>query len=535
MKKILCVSVMMTSVFFARAQEYPRSHDAIVQFYNKWRGFEFPPKTTDGVPDYRPSTFERRMPAFRKILAELKARDTSGWSLEMKNDWRIIEAEMNGFDFNYRVLRPWERDPAFYKFVWTERSDVPAHEGPTMHQTLETWTLKFPLNKLDRERMLKGLNMIPLINAQAKGNLRGNARELWIAGTRDIRTQSEDLAALLEKPGVKEDAEIASAVRRAISSTDDFAKWLDKESVKKTGPSGVGKENYTWYQQHVNLIPMTWDDEVMLLKRELARAWSGLKMEEQHNKDLPPLQDVKNADEYKARAEASVHYLMDFLRKKDIMTVKDYFEPAVMEHIGSFVPADKRNFFLITSHLDPRPLFSHFYHWFELSRMDKEPHACAVRRDPLLYNIFAARNEGLATAVEEIFMQAGLYDDSPRSREIVYIMLAQRAARGLGSLYAQANLMTMEEAGKLHMDETPRGWMKVEKGFAAFEQQLYMRQPGYGTSYITGKYLVEEAMADLAKMKERKGEAFSVKEFLDKVNAIGCIPVVLTQREISGN
>jgi len=29
-------------------------------------------------------------------------------------------------------------------------------------------------------------------------------------------------------------------------------------------------------------------------------------------------------------------------------------------------------------------------------------------------------------------MHAGLYDDTPRSREIVWIMLAQRAARGLG-------------------------------------------------------------------------------------------------------
>ena len=44
-------------------------------------------------------------------------------------------------------------------------------------------------------------------------------------------------------------------------------------------------------------------------------------------------------------------------------------------------------------------------------------------------------------------MHAGLYDDSPRSRELVWILMAQRAARGLGSLYAHANEMTMEEAG----------------------------------------------------------------------------------------
>lgn len=63
--------------------------------------------------------------------------------------------------------------------------------------------------------------------------------------------------------------------------------------------------------------------------------------------------------------------------------------------------------------------------------MDTEPHPSVIRRGPLLYNIFDSRNEGTATAVEELFMQAGLYDDSPRTREIVYIMIAQRAARAL--------------------------------------------------------------------------------------------------------
>jgi len=533
MKQLSFIVVLIISATLLRAQSFPASHKIVTELYQQWRAFEYPP-SFEGAPDYRPSTFEKRMPEFRKQQARLLAQDTTGWSLEQQTDWNTIRAEMNGFDFNIRVLRPWERDPAFYKSVWTERSDVPAHEGPTMHRTLETWTYSFPLTSPERTRMLDALKIIPSVTAQAMHNLTGNARELWIAGTIDIRTQVSDLEQLRGKSDLKGDTEMTKAIDAALASTKGFVDWLEKESKKKTGASGIGKENYTWYQQNVNLLPFTWDDEVMLLKRELARAWSALKLEEQHNRDLPPLQDVKNPGEYKERAEAAVHNLMEFLRKKDMLTVKDYFEPAVMDHIGSFVPADKRNFFLITSHLDPRPLFSHFYHWFELSRMDKEPNPCMVRRAPLLYNIFASRNEGLATAVEEIFMQAGLYDDSPRSREIVYIMLAQRAARGLGSLYAQANLMTMEEAGKLHMDYTPRGWMKVEKGFAAIEQLLYMRQPGYGTSYITGKYLVEEAMADYAKQKESRGEAFSVRDFLDRVSTMGCIPLSLEHRELTG-
>jgi hypothetical protein len=167
--------------------------------------------------------------------------------------------------------------------------------------------------------------------------------------------------------------------------------------------------------------------------------------------------------------------------------------------------------------------------------MDNEPHKSEIRRGPLLYNIFDSRNEGMATAVEEMLMHAGLYEDNPRARELVYIMIAQRAARGLGSLYAHANEMTMEEAGSIHSEYTPRGWMKTEKELLLFEQHLYLRQPGYGSSYITGKFLLESAMADYAKMKESKKEPFFMKDFFDQLNAIGNIPISMGHWEMTGN
>jgi hypothetical protein len=152
----------------------------------------------------------------------------------------------------------------------------------------------------------------------------------------------------------------------------------------------------------------------------------------------------------------------------------------------------------------------------------------------LLYNIFDSRNEGVATGVEEMFLHAGLYDDTPRARELVWIMLAQRAARGLGSLYAHANEMTMEEAGAVHVEWTPRGWMKTEKELLRFEQHLYLRQPGYGTSYVTGKYLVERTLADYAKQLEETGGTFRLREFFDRLNRIDSIPIALGRWELTG-
>jgi uncharacterized protein (DUF885 family) len=136
-------------------------------------------------------------------------------------------------------------------------------------------------------------------------------------------------------------------------------------------------------------------------------------------------------------------------------------------------------------------------------------------------------------------MNAGLYDNNERVREIVYILIAQRAARGLGSLYAHANEMTMEEAGKIHSEYTPRGWMKTEKELLKFEQHLYMRQPGYGTSYITGKALIDDAMAEYAREMELSGKTFSIKNFIDRMNQIGSVPpsigaMELTRSKIGG-
>lgn len=509
-------------------------YSELVSLFSEWRTFEKPP-VKEGAPDYTTETFNNRWPEFKKLQAKLTALDTAGWPVDKQVDWYVVWAEMNGYDFNHNILKPWVRDPAYYKSMWMGRSDVPAHEGPTHHMTTEIWTYEFPLSKEERERLLTDLAVIPPLNEQAKLNLTGgNAKELFTAGIRDIRTQSKDLKTILDKPGIDKDKKIKAAVAAAVTSTDNLVIWLEAEAKNKTGPSGIGKDNYTWYLQNVHLVPLTWEDEVMILKRELARAWSSLKLEEHRNRNLPELKDADSPEAYAAMAEKAAVSLMSFLEDQDIVTVKDYWNPALREHLGSYVPKEKRNFFLIGEHYDPRPLYSHFYHWFELARMDNEPHSSPIRTGPVLYNIYDSRNEGTATAVEEIFMHAGLYDDSPRSREIVYIMVAQRAARGLGSLYAHANEMTMEEAGGIHSDWTPRGWMKTEKELLLFEQHLYMRQPGYGSSYITGKYLLESAMAEYAQVKESKGEEFKLKNFFDDLNSIGCIPISLGHWQMTG-
>lgn len=527
------VLVVMAGANRPAAAQNDRSYDDLLALFAEWRAFEKPP-LLDGAPDYTAERFEQRYAEYRTLRDRLDAFTIEDWPIPRQVDWHLVRAEMNGFDFNHRVLKSWVRDPAFYRTIWMGRSDVPAHEGPTNHAVVEVWTYEFPLSDAEEARLISELSATPPLLRQARRNLTGNARDLWVTGIRDIRTQRANLDDLAARPGVSSSAALMAVIEECRQATDELVAWLEAEAPSKTGPSGIGKDNYTWYQQNVHLVPLTWEDEVRLLKRELDRAWSSLALEEQRNRGLPPLTAVSGPEEYEARARAAVDRIMRFLEEKEILTVEDYMKPAILEHIGSFVPEERRNFFAITSHLDPAPLFTHFYHWIELARMDGDPHPSPVRSGPLLYNIWDSRNEGTATGVEEMFMHAGLYDDSPRSRELVWIMLAQRAARGLGSLYAHANEMTMEEAGGVHQEFTPRGWMKTERDLLIFEQHLYLRQPGYGTSYVTGKYLLERTLADFARLREESGEEFRMKDFFDRLNEIDSIPISLARWELTG-
>ncbi len=136
------------------------------------------------------------------------------------------------------------------------------------------------------------------------------------------------------------------------------------------------------------------------------------------------------------------------------MTVKPWMEAALRARLGQFTPGP-REFFTEVDYRDPVVMRTHGYHWIDLGYMEHEPNADPVRRGPLLYNIFITRTEGHATGWEEQMLQAGMFDARPRSRELIYILLAQRAARALGDLRMHANLATHRAIGGVHRGERP--------------------------------------------------------------------------------
>jgi hypothetical protein len=530
-------------IFAGRASA--TDYQALVDLAQDWRHF-VTPEMQGCLPDYGKAATGRKSAGLKGYRTRLAQIDRTGWSKIQEDDYRLVEAEMNGLDFDLRVLRPWARDPSFYATIFGEQSDVPAHEGNSAQPVIDLFAYAYPLSPADQKELTCRIGAIPALLAQAKTNLKGsNARDLWLYAARHFGEQDEVLAALeagtltmrtLQGPvhGSLQGADpsLAAAIKAARAATQDFIRWEKAETSGKTGPSGVGKANYDWYEHNVHLVPYGWEEQKTLLQRELDRAWAGLRTEELRNRALPPQEPAADAAAFDALSAAKMARITNFLIASGVVPDKPYFRDAMAQQLGSFPPPDQRAFFDHTMVRDPLGLDSHKYHWIELARLKYEPNDSPIRRLPILFNMFDTRSEGLATAMEEWLMQAGLYDDDPRGREIVWIMLANRAARGLAALRVQANEINLEEAGRFHARWTPRGWSDPTSPLVGFEQWLYLTQPGYGTSYITGKLGFEHVLAAAAHRSEEKGEAFDMPAFWQRFNRAGIMPYALIEREI---
>ena len=156
----------------------------------------------------------------------------------------------------------------------------------------------------------------PALLEQARVNLAdSNARDLWLAGIRDFAAQARDLDTYAGQVAGTS-AELDQAIADARAASDAFRGWLEEGASSRTGPSGVGADNYTWYMQNVHLVPYSWEEQVTLMRRELARSHSSMRLEENRNRDLPELERIASAEEYDRRLNESVDLYMRFSKKR---------------------------------------------------------------------------------------------------------------------------------------------------------------------------------------------------------------------------
>jgi hypothetical protein len=522
------LAVLSLAPGLTAAQARATRYDDLVALFKDWRAVQRP-TVVQGVPDYRAAAMAVQKTELARYQQRLKAIDPRSWPIPQQVDYHIVRAEMNGLDFDHRVLRPWANNPAFYVTVFDDESDQPAREGPHSDGIVELFRYARPLSAGDAATIDAGVRAVPALLDQARTNLVGNQKDLWHYGIGELKTQSATLLKLLGELGSSQSA-LSADVTKAKDATDAFVKWLESREPSKTGPSGIGVANYDWYLRNVQLLPYTWHDLVGIMELELARAWSFLALEERRNAAVPPLQLVSSAADHGRRFNAAVTEYLAYIKDHDLLTMRPYMDQRLRERIGVYSSAP-REFFTEVDYRDPMVMRTHAFHWFDKGAMAEEPHQSLIRRGAPLYNIFNTRTEGFATEWEEMMLGAGMFDQSPHSRELIYILIAERAARALGDLRMQSNEYTLEQAAAFASANTPRGWLRLDLGLVRGEQHLYLQQPGYGISYVVGKV---EAEKTLQAVQRRLGTAFTFRKFMDGFLAAGQIPISLVRWEVTG-
>jgi hypothetical protein len=483
-----------------------------------------PPRVTAGVPDYTPTAIAEQRRGLDALRKRLAAIDPAAWPVPQQVDYHLVRAELNGLDFDHRVVRPWQRDPGLYVDLIRR---APHADVPATGQSLE--------------RLRTQLQAVPRIVEQARANLTNASGELAGQAIRELEMSDGVNQGEPRRPvppaGVigwyrdlrerlpKHHPELVADARAALAAAEGFRDWLKQNRPAMKEPAFVGLDNYNWYLRNVRLMPYDADQVRLLGKREEDRARTFLEIEQHRNRALPPIEPVKTAEEHEKRVRDSERLIREFIQNHKLLTIPAD-APAEFETDAFWIVREggKRHFWEELTYRDP--LNNHIHasipgHQFDahIQRKNTNPIRAGYRD--------GARAEGWGFYIEEMFLQAGLLDGRPRARELFYIAQLKRAIRIPCELEMQAGRFTLQHA----IDHMVREVPLMEPDLARYDLAIYLRRPTYGMNYIMGKLQLESLLNERVR---QLGDKFDLGKFHDEFLAAGPIPISLIRWEMTG-
>ncbi len=500
-------------------------YDDLVSLFFEFREFQ-QVKIINGVPDYTAAAMEEQKRGLKTFQSRLAAIDIQDWPVSQQVDYHLVRAEMNGLDFFHRVLRPWSRDPLYY---------MPNQGGSVFRMSGLSGLrrVKFPVSADRFPDFRTTLQAVPALYEQAKGNLRdvpGDFANLAIHFYEREASVYHNLAAQLAEhhPELVPDAE------RAANAVINYGKWLEDNRSSMTGPAGIGVENYNWWLKNVHLFPYTWEECMTIVQHEYGRIITFLKLEENRNRNLSPLEVADTAEEYYRRLDRALNDVVAFLRDEEILAVPDWLDPADYSD-----PNEPRRPLPTSPTIDHRArerevllgeTHEFIGHLFDRQRTERDDRP--IRGAQRLYNMDWIRSEGWAAALEELLMQAGVLDNRPqRGREVEYLMNASHISLSLPDLKLHNNEINYTEMRKLCAGIMPYNWSDKDDRMVWHEMQTNLRSPGFHTGVVVGKAHFTKLLKDRAM---QLGEDFVLRDFIDEFLAAGEIPMALTRWEMTG-
>jgi uncharacterized protein (DUF885 family) len=177
-------------------------------------------------------------------------------------------------------------------------------------------------------------------------------------------------------------------------------------------------------------------------------------------------------------------------------------------------------FSLVTAH-DTRPLMIHEGvpgHYFQMAWSWHHP-------DPIRRHYYDSEsNEGIGFYAEEMMLQAGIFDSTPRIKEDIYSMMRLRALRVEVDVRLALGDFTLEQAADYLASTVPMD-MDTARGEAA----MFASTPGQAITYQIGKLDIIRMLSDA---RRRQGDDFKLQTFHDYVWLNGNVPFSLQRWEL---
>ena len=123
---------------------------------------------------------------------------------------------------------------------------------------------------------------------------------------------------------------------------------------------------------------------------------------------------------------------------------------------------------------------------------------------------------------------SGMFDERPRTRELIHNFQLFRYARMVLDIKMAAGDMTPQQAV-----DYQKHWVPLMEDQVAWSEGAgYYVNPTSGTVYTAGKYQLEMLVAEL---RRKLGDRFDLRAFHDRFMDAGPVPIALIAWELTGD
>ncbi len=550
MKMLRPVCVLLLTILLVPVVHADVLDDLARDFW-AWRAAEMPVSTDDiprlerpagWVPDWSPAALE----SYRKQVAEFDRRwnaiDASKWPVARQVDYRLIGSAIARAHWELELSRGWRRNPSFY---------LDQTVGAYFHLLLQPP----PFSSERGANIVATLGAIPKTLENARKNLTEPVRpfaELSLDQLKDIRprllTSARELKPLLD---AKSQQQIDAAADSAALALEGYRDWLTARLPSMSAQTAIGAAGYVYFLKNVALLPYTPQQLLEIGRHEWARSVSFQTYEEHRNLGAPELRIPSSIEEEIGRERQDEQSIRQYLQDKHILSVPSWLQhytwqpmPAYMKPLEGTGEADdftsesrlKENcvryidppssdlgYFALADAKDPRTGIVHEGvpgHYFQLALSWAHP-------DPIRRHYYdSGANEGIGFYSEEMLLEAGLFDNSPRSREIIDNMVRLRALRVEVDVKLALGEFTIAQGADYLQRTVP-----MDSHTAHAEAAFFASSPGQAISYQIGK---TQIMRFLAEARRQQGEKFDLQAFDNFLWLNGNIPIALQRWEYLG-